>query len=96
MRHVWTSSMLLALLVSPLLRPQTFPHIRGGSMRHKLTVLTLMTVLLLMPAAVFAQDSTVSVPRVINITGVFRPADGQRQGDAEELGQQANGPTGQQ
>ena len=46
-------------------------------MRHKLTVLTLMTVLLLMPAAVFAQDSTVSVPRVINITGVFRPVDGQ-------------------
>jgi hypothetical protein len=46
-------------------------------MRPLFAALTFLTVLLLMPFGVLAQEPAVSVPRLININGAFRPADGQ-------------------
>ena len=49
-------------------------------MRSLLGMVTIVSVLCLGPAAAFgqsAQEPSASVPRLINITGAFRPADGQ-------------------
>ena len=57
-------------------------------MRPRLAVSSFFSALLLLPIAVFAQstqDQSASVPRLITITGVYRPADGKAPGAVETV-----------
>src|SRR3954462_9185726 len=54
-------------------------------MRQVFGVLTILLVSSVMASAQSAQSSSTSVPRLINITGVFRPADGQAPATVESV-----------
>src|SRR3954470_20654401 len=54
-------------------------------MRQVFGVLTILLVSSVMASAQSAQSSSTSVPRLINITGVFRPADGQPPATVESV-----------